>query len=304
MSLAKTMIIHGPGSPRYREEVVYSAGEQIALSVWQAEPPTAASPVLVFVPGTMTHPLAYAAALDGLAARGITVVGVHPTGHGNSPRDGRPIRLARIITNVRDAVEWAAAQWDGPIVLNGSSQGGVVALLAAVDAHPRVRLVVPHNALLPELPDTLSVTRIPRSLTGHYDWLRAGLRVVPRLLPRLAVPFGLYLDPRRVFSNRSEKHDFMSDPRNLQSYPLAMLSDLLSFDSAPITEGSIEIPVVVLASTGDPLFSLDYVSQVVEQIKAPSVELVTLELPMHLIYVGEPDVTADALAEIITTKLG
>lgn len=38
----------------YREAVIESGGGQIVLSIWEA---TKGAPVVVFLPGTMTHPL-------------------------------------------------------------------------------------------------------------------------------------------------------------------------------------------------------------------------------------------------------
>ena len=149
MGLTRAMVEHGPGSPRYREVLIPSGDTHIVLSVWEADDTSA--PVMVFVPGTMTHPLVYAECLDKLADRGTTVVGVHPVGHGNSPRTRRVIRLDDIVGNARDAVVWAAEHFDGNLVISGSSQGGIVALLAAVDAHPRVTACIAHNVLLPDL---------------------------------------------------------------------------------------------------------------------------------------------------------
>jgi hypothetical protein len=47
----------------YRELVISSAGAPIVLSVWNG---SAALPVMVFLPGTMTHPLFYEEFLDAL----------------------------------------------------------------------------------------------------------------------------------------------------------------------------------------------------------------------------------------------
>ena len=82
MGLTRAMVEHGPGSTRYREVLIPSADTHIVLSVWEADDTSA--PVVVFVPGTMTHPLVYAESLNNLADRGTTVVGVHPVGHGNT----------------------------------------------------------------------------------------------------------------------------------------------------------------------------------------------------------------------------
>ncbi len=74
MGLTRAMMDHGLGSHRYREALIPSGDMHIVLSVWEAEDTSA--PVLVFMPGTMTHPLVYAECLDNLADRGTTVVGV------------------------------------------------------------------------------------------------------------------------------------------------------------------------------------------------------------------------------------
>lgn len=58
MSLTRAMVEHGPGSTRYREVLIPSGDGLIVLSVWEADDPSA--PVVVFIPGTMTHPLVYA----------------------------------------------------------------------------------------------------------------------------------------------------------------------------------------------------------------------------------------------------
>ena len=83
----------------YREVVISSAGTPIVLSVWAGHPDQAA---VVFLPGTMTHPLFYEEFLDALNRTGLTVVGVRSQGHGKSPRPRQPLTFARILTNARD----------------------------------------------------------------------------------------------------------------------------------------------------------------------------------------------------------
>ncbi len=229
---------------------------------------------------------------------------MHPVGHGASPPGRDVLRLATIVGNARDAVAWAAEHVQGPIVLSGSSQGGIVALLAATDANERVRLCLPHNVLLPDLPQTLTVTRLPGSWQRLYPRLRRTLTTLARVLPRLPIPFEWYLDPKRVFTNRAERLEFEADPRSLRRYPLRMVADLVDFDTSPITDGSINVPVVILAASGDPLFTSDYVAEVAAKIAAPSVSLVVLDLPMHLIFVAAPRQTADAVVKIVTDHLG
>jgi alpha-beta hydrolase superfamily lysophospholipase len=69
----------------YEEVLLEAPGAPVVLSVWSGE--SGAAPV-VFLPGTMTHPLFYEEFLDGLSRAGLNVVGVHFQGHGKSPEYG------------------------------------------------------------------------------------------------------------------------------------------------------------------------------------------------------------------------
>jgi hypothetical protein len=51
-----------------------------------------------------------------------------------------------------------------------------------------------------------------------------------------------------------------------------------------LRSGQIHCPVVVIASTGDPLFPSDVVQRFYQQIKAPSKELLVFDLASHLIF--------------------
>ena len=92
-----------------------------------------------------------------------------------------------MVANAVDAVDWAADHLDGPVVLLGSSQGGILAMAVAARS-PRLALVVAHNILDPSLPESLAVSRLPGWLVGAYRPLLATLRLVARIAPGLPVP--------------------------------------------------------------------------------------------------------------------
>lgn len=297
MGLAAEAVAVGTANPRHRTQWCASGRGRIALSVWDSGVDTA--PVVVFVPGTMTHPLRYAAALDAIAAGGVSVVGVHHTGHGLNPPVRRPLRLADLQADVAAAIGWADRRFGGPVVVSGSSQGGALALAAAAD--PRVRLAIPHNALLPEVSGTLAVTRLPRALVRHHAGVRAVARRLAAAAPGLPVPLRAYLDPRRVFSSPAQRDEFLGDPLALPSYPLVLLVDLLTADFSAVTDGSIRCPVVLLAAAGDRLFTRGYAREVAGRIRAPYVRLVTLDTDSHLLFADHPaqvaGIVLDAVAE-------
>ena len=88
----------------YREVVISSDGADIVLSVWEG---LASRPVVLFLPGTMTHPLFYEEFLDAVNVAGYTAVGVHGQGHGKSPRARRPLTFSTLVKNAVDALTWS-----------------------------------------------------------------------------------------------------------------------------------------------------------------------------------------------------
>jgi alpha-beta hydrolase superfamily lysophospholipase len=235
-----------------------------------------------------------------LASLGVSVVGVHFEGHGKSPRQRRVVRLEYLVDDVMAAVSWARERFACLPVLLGSSQGGILAMVAVARGAP-VAGVVAHNVLDPDLPDSLLVSRLPRWLRHLHRPLQGALRLAARLAPRLPVPFQLYLDIGRVCREPWTKEQFQSDPLGLRSYPLAFVADLFTVDLRGMRDGSIRCPVVVIAGRGDPLFSFDYSRAVFERIVAPSKQLRVVETDHHLLFNECIDQLLDPVAADIET---
>ena len=273
----------------YREFLIATPGGSAALSVWEGH---RRWPVVVFLPGTMTHPLFYEEFLDALNRTGCTVIGLHPVGHGKSPRlPGWKLTWEGVVDSALSAVAWAQEQYaDAPVVVIGSSQGGVLAMAVAARADG-VAAVVAHNILDPALPATLRVTRLPEAWTPLYPRFRQALPQLARAVPWLPIPFDLYLDMTRVSTDPAVAEYFHTDPLGLRSYPLQLLAGMLAED----LPGPARCDVIVLAAAGDPLFSLAYTREVFDRIDAPHKELVVLDVGAHLIFNVAPDAVLEAL---------
>ena len=268
----------------YREVLIDSGDLLVALSVWDGKP---GAPAVLFLPGTMTHPLFYEEFLDALNRAGLTVVGLHPAGHGKSPRlHHRHLTFGDLVENAVDAITWMHGQYPtAPVMVLGSSQGGVLAL--AVAARPTGAAVVfAHNVLDPALPATLGVTRAPTWLSPVYGALRRGIGVLGRVAPGTPVPFDAYLETRRVCGNPEVINRFYTDPLGLRSYPLRLLAEMMTSE----LPGPARCPVVVIAATGDPLFDISYTRQVFQRIEAANKELLVIDSDEHLIFTEALDV--------------
>jgi alpha-beta hydrolase superfamily lysophospholipase len=206
---------------RYQDMVVTSVDAPIVLSVWRGDP---SAPTVVFLPGTMTHPLFYAEFLDGLNQRGLSVVGVHYQGHGKSLRIRRRLRWDALVANAADAV-----------------------------------------------------------------------------VPRLPVPLWAYLDLDRVCRLPQTRARLLADPSGSRAYPLGFLVGLLTADLSGLRDGSIPCPVLVIAATGDPLFSFGYTRRVYDRIVAPSKQLLVFDADRHLLFNECVELVLDPLVDRIRT---
>ena len=264
----------------YEEVLIESRGAPIALSIWKGNP---GAPCVVFLPGTMTHPLFYEELLDGLSRAGFNVIGVHFRGHGKSPRVDQLYSFNDLVQNGHDAVSYTVERFKSLVVVLGSSQGGMIATSLA-SSDERITAVFAHNILDPQMADALRITRFPSWLRPWRRVIVGGMNVVARWIPRLPVSLRFYLQEERIFRTDWAAELYRSDPLALSSYPLSFLARLFSADMRSMYSGKIRCPVVVIASTGDPLFPFDYIKRIYQQIKAPSKELLMFDLNYHLLF--------------------
>jgi alpha-beta hydrolase superfamily lysophospholipase len=282
---------------RYREVLIDSEGVPIALSVWE---PPAPRGTVVFLPGTAVHPLFYEEFLDALTTAGWAVVGVHPEGHGKSPRVRRTPRWPSMIVNVVDAVTWSREQLPAPVILMGSSQGSLIVLLAAADERmPDIAGggpvgVLAHNVFDPAAAETAQVTRFGPPARLHR-MLHGVLGGLGRILPRVPVPIRAYLDPARVFCTPWTAELFAQDPLCRPAYPMRFVAGLVTADTHRLFDGHLQVPVVVVTARRDPLFDLDDTRALCRRLRAPWSDLVVLDTECHLVLNEALDVALPAV---------
>jgi alpha-beta hydrolase superfamily lysophospholipase len=263
----------------YREVLVDSGGVPIALSVWSG---TGGGGTVVFLPGTMTHPLFYEELLNALCGGGFNIVGVHFREHGKSPRLATTFTFEDLIEDAAAAISFAREHFGPEVMVLGSSQGGILAM-AVAGQDPTLKAVFAHNILDPTLPESMSITRFPAIPNAIYGAFRGLMRVGALLFPRLPVPLALYLNPTRIFGEAWTRELFYADPLNRTAYPLRFLASLFSGDMSFLRSGAIACPVVVIGATGDPLFRVDYIRRVFDELLVAEKELWIVDSEHHLI---------------------
>jgi len=278
-------VLNLSGWADYSEVLIESAGTRIALSLYQAGK---GRPCIVFIPGTMTHPLFYDDFLTLLAGAGFNVAGVHPLSHGKSPREKKLFTFADMLQNIMDSVGYCLDHISSNVILMGSSQGGILCL-AAAGLDSRIRAAFPHNVLLPSLSSSIYITRFPHFLKPFTRPITSLMKLVSRISPGLELPPEFYLDFDRVTRSKELRDLFFNDPLSRSNYPLCFLASLFTANLKSISDGSIKCPVVVIASTGDPLFPYSYCLEVYQKIVAPHKEMLVFHEPYHLLFNESPE---------------
>ena len=120
-------------------------GMRLHLDLYRAAAPRA---VVVFLPGAGSYARFYCALGAQLAKAGYHLLGIDRPGHGYSDGIRGDCTIDQALDVTAAAVDYAREQFKLPVVLLGSSMGGLLtgfALLAGI----RVDLAIAHNFLMP-----------------------------------------------------------------------------------------------------------------------------------------------------------
>lgn len=276
-----------------RTVMIRSGGVPVALSVWHRHPEAT---TLLFYPGTMASPLMYTLLLEELWRQGLNVVGLHPLSHGLSPCVKKAFTFEDIVRNGRDAVRWIKEHFDGPVVVSGHSQGGILTLAHALhDA--TIDAAFPLCTLIPEMEGASTVT-IFHHWEKHKQLLLGTLRFLAAACPRLPLPMTAYLSLAKALA----AHRQVVAPRRYLrwSYPMSFVSSLFNLDlSDACSPGHIACPLILFTARNDALFSLPLMRDTLARIAAPFKKLEVIDGGGHMFAVSKiyvPQVAATVAA--------
>lgn len=238
------------------------------------------APTVIFMPGTNAYALLYAELLAALADRGFNVVGFDPRGHGLSQGRRGSYTIPDLVEDMDRVVNHARRQFGDPVVVAGSSQGGITAFYFAAGPHP-VAGALCHNAADLRDPRSLRLTRIPVGVSRRLAPL---LRAVARLFPELPIPMAAYLDlAKEPVSGLGSARDVLH--RDPALVPFVRLRTLASLSSAPLPRPveQIRVPILFLHGGDDTIFPEALIRDLHARVGGPSRLAFYPGLPHYLI---------------------
>lgn len=253
------------------------ASDELRLQLYELEN-SADAPTAVFIHGTSVYAMFYAELLHGLHKSGFNVIAFDCRGHGLSEGRRGSYTIESLVRDSMNVVSYAIDKYGDNVALIGSSQGGVVALHAAL-ADERLKCAICHNILLSDEEDNYRLTRFPRTYKQVAKFIG-----VARLLPsELRVPVRAYLDLAKEKSKLvGDLKEFLrDDPVAVSAISLSAFVSLSATKPARRPDEAV-VPIMVIHSELDNIFPEDYIKRVFERLSCEKKLIVYRGLP-HLL---------------------
>jgi UDP-glucose 4-epimerase len=243
-------------------------------------------PAIVFSPGIGGHARFYLPVLGRLCDEGFNVVGIDRPGHGLSEGRRGDCPIDQILDVVDESVRYARERFGGPVILAGSSLGGIISWYA-LTREPDVDAVVCHNVAHPALRHEPSARiKVPALLR------------LARIAPLAPVPIKRIADFEALSRSPEILDHFRRELDGIWCFNLTARSaaSLFSYE-APVDWSAVDLPVLVLVGEGDDMVSAEFTEEVLTKGKPPRTELRTLPGMGHLLF-------HDHLAEVLPPVVG
>ncbi len=244
-----------PFFDRFEPDSVLSGKLRLHVDVIQVD---RSRPTVVFMPGTNAYAILYGEFLTALADNGYNIVGFDPRGHGRSEGARGSYTVPELMADMRAVVRYARRRFGDPIVVSGSSQGGIIAFYLAAEGFPMAGAIC-HNVA--DLGDSASI-RLTRSPTLSR-LMKPWVAFLARLFPEFKVPMTSYInlkaEPIRDLGN---SRDLLY--RGALLVPFIRLKGMASLASEPLPCPVEEIatPVMILHGEKDAIFPRDYIEYI------------------------------------------
>ena len=236
------------------------------------------APTVVFSPGIGGYARFYLPVLGKLCDEGFNVVGIDRPGHGLSEGRRGDCTIEQILDVVEDAVRYSRERFGGPVVLMGSSLGGIITWYS-LTREPDVEAAVCHNIAHPSVFHEPSVR--PKA---------AALKRLRRVAPYAGVPIKQIADFGEVAQSPEVLDYFRREPDRIWCWKISARSAASLFEyEPPVAWSQVTTPALVLVGSADEMVSPDFTRQVIDASAPPNCELRVLPGMGHMLFLDHLD---------------
>jgi pimeloyl-ACP methyl ester carboxylesterase len=248
----------------------------------------AADATIVFSPGIGGHARFYTPVLAALRRAGFNVVGVDRPGHGLSTgrRGDCPMPVA--LDALDEVIRWSRARFGLPVVLAGSSLGGITTWYA-LTREPDIACAVCHNINHPTL-------RIDRKAELTVPVVQR----LAKLMPHAPVRIKDFADFDAVAADARILAYFESEEDRLWNWTLTMRTGASFFNFEPqLPWERVTTPTLVVVGEADEMVSPDFTRAAFERATPPRAELRVLPGMGHMLFHEQLDEMVDLVGGFV-----
>lgn len=229
---------------------------------------------ILFYPGTMLAPGHYSVLVTALLEAGLTVAGLHLSGHGECRRI-RDFTFADLLAEGLAAETWLRRNGFAPVAVCGHSQGGILAL-AHAGMSVSLRAAFSISAVFPEMASAICLTRFSPLVAWRRQILSL-IENIAKFVPRLPVPLPVYLKISQIIAAKRTPA-FLGGAKGRCCYPLKFLTSLFNAHVGR----RVNCPYWLFNARDDALFTASLIHEVFAMIDAESKTLVWLSGGGHM----------------------
>jgi len=264
-------------------EFVSHRRTRVHLELHEAGP---ADPTVVLTHGIGAHARLYTPLAARLREHGLNAVIVDRPGHGLSEGRRGDCPVERALDVLEEAVRFARARYAGPVVLGGSSLGGVLAWYALA-REPDVDAAFCHFIGHPDVfPDRATRIRLQP------------LQALARIAPGAPVPVKQVADFDAIAEDPEVRAYWADQVDGLYCFPntAGSIASLFEF-TPPIDWTRVPIPTLVVVGERDRMTTPEYIERVLERSAPPRTTYRKLAGKAHLLPIEALDEFATEIAD-------
>jgi UDP-glucose 4-epimerase len=264
-------------------EFIAHRGTRVHLELHAAGP---GDPTVVLTHGIGAHARLYTPLAARLREQGLNVVIVDRPGHGLSEGRRGDCTVARSLDVLEEAVRFARARYAGPVVLGGSSLGGILAWYA-LTREPDVDAAFCHFIAHPSLyPDRAAQLKL------------APLRGLARVAPTAPVPVRRVADFNAIAEDPHVRAYWEQEVDGLYCFRNTARTIAGLFEFKPQLDWTrVAIPTLVVIGEHDRMTMPEYVERVLERAAPPRTSYRKLAGAAHLLPIEALDELTEEIVE-------
>lgn len=263
----------------------------VHLEVYSAE--DEAAPTVVFSPGLGAYARFYLPLLGKLCDEGLNVVAIDRPGHGLSEGRRGDVSWQATLDVVEEAVRYARERFVGPVVLAGSSLGGIITWFA-LTRQPDIDAAFCHNIAHPRVfHEPAMKIKVPL------------LKQLARIARHAPISVKQLVDFNAVSGEPTILESFERQEDRIFAWNVSARGVAGLFNYVPPVEwAEVETPTLIVVGENDRMVTSEFTRQVLDKGRPKNAEVKLLPGLGHLIFHDHLDQTLPLLAGFVRETVG